>query len=553
MRVKSCTILLLAVILPDLPLCASEPVSPEEQLLREQNIATDGPGLLAYLKAQTPSPAEQARLAQAVEQLGHRSFHTREKATRSLIAAGRPALSYLKPAVGNTDLEVSRRAQRIIAEIDRVSQVTLMTAVLQVLSKKRPAGATEALLAYLPFVPEEQIEEAVREALAAVGLEKGQPVAPVRAALTDREPRLRAAAAFVHGRAANPPVKELTPLLRDTVPEVRYQAAEAVLRGRDRAGLGVLVTLLEEGPLPLGRRAEEVLFQLAGESAPSVVLGLDDGSRHRCREAWLGWLSEKGDKLDLGRLQAGAAPLGVTLYCLYDSPSGEGRVQLVGRDGKPRWEITGLQGPNDARLLPGGRVLIAERNAGRVTERDSTGRILWERILEGGALSALRLSGGNTLMVGWNKVVEVGQDSKVVWEYTHPAGFRHATLLKNGRILVATACGQFVELDRSGKVLRTLTPERFASGAGYWASVEQLAAGRYLTALGSSRRVVEVDDSGKVLWEAEAPNAVFATRLPNGHTLVCTFEECHVVELDRTGREIGKQKLPGRPFSARRY
>src|SRR5262245_51849470 len=111
MRVKSCTILLLAVLLPGRPLCALEqPLSPEEQLLREQNIAIDGPGLLAYLKAQTPSPTEQARLAEAVGQLGHRSFHVREKATRSLIAAGRPALSYVRPAVAHEDLEVSRRA-----------------------------------------------------------------------------------------------------------------------------------------------------------------------------------------------------------------------------------------------------------------------------------------------------------------------------------------------------------------------------------------------------------------------------------------------------------
>jgi hypothetical protein len=248
-----------------------------------------------------------------------------------------------------------------------------------------------------------------------------------------------------------------------------------------------------------------------------------------------------------------SAPLGLTLYCLYDSTMGDGRVQLKGADDKVRWEITGLQGPNDARLLPGGRVLISERSGGRVSERDSTGRVLWEMGVDGGAISAVRLPGGNTLVAGWGHVMEVTPERKTVWTYAHPGGVRHVSVTRTGRLLVVGANGAVLEMDRAGRVLKTINPQNHASGAGYWASIEQLSPARYLVALGTSRKVVEIDESGKILTEMDASNAVFATRLTNGHTLVCCFEECQVVELDRMGREVNRQKVAGRPFTVRRY
>ncbi len=555
MRGISCAAFLLVSLLPGQLLQAAEPaVSPEERLLREQGVATDGPGLLAFLRAQVPSLGEQERLSATIAQLGHRSFSIREKASKTLVAAGRPALPFLRPALASADLEVARRVERAIDDIERVAHTALLSSAVRVLAEKKPAGTVEALFAYLPFAFDEAVAEATREALALAGLEKGEAVACVRIALSDRDARLRAAAVFVLGRASTPALKELVPLLRDPVPEVRLQAAEAVVRGRDRTGIPVLLALFEDGPASAARRAEEVLFQLAGETAPSASLGLaGPADRRRCREAWLNWWTAQGDKLDLGRLQAAGSSLGLTLYCMYDSVTGDGRVQLIGSDGKTRWEIEGLQGPNDARLLPGGRVLIAERNSGRVTERDVAGRVLWEKSVESGALTAQRLPGGNTLITSWTQVLEVAPDGKTVWEYTTPGGFRHAGYQKTGRILAITAAGQLLELDRGGKLLRTVMPARHAAGATYWASAEQSAPARYLAALGSSRRVVEVDETGKIVWEVELPNAVFATRLPSGNTLVCCFEECQVVEVDREGKEVARRKLSGRPFSARRY
>src|SRR4051812_41266200 len=82
---------------------AAEP-SPDERALRDAGLGTDGPALLAYLKTQIPSPSDQVRLGSAVDRLGHRSFSVRERASRTLVAAGRTALPLVRPALSAADL-----------------------------------------------------------------------------------------------------------------------------------------------------------------------------------------------------------------------------------------------------------------------------------------------------------------------------------------------------------------------------------------------------------------------------------------------------------------
>ena len=102
---------------------------------------------------------------------------------------------------------------------------------------------------------------------------------------------------------------------------------------------------------------------------------------------------------------------------------------------------------------------------------------------------------------------------------------------------------------RSARSGRRITPPV----PTYWASVKLLPTGRYLLALGGSGRVIEIDATGKIHWECAVPSAVFATRLRNGHTLVSSFEERFVIEVDQNGKEVRKQQLRGRPFAIRHY
>ena len=267
--------------------------------------------------------------------------------------------------------------------------------------------------------------------------------------------------------------------------------------------------------------------------------------------------------MDFAKLKNEEPLLGITLVCEYDGHRDGGRVYELGKDGKPAWTISGLQGPNDVQRLPGGNVLIAERNGNRVTERDRRGTIIWQHADMQSPIACQRLPGGNTLITTFGELFELSAiDGRKV--HTMSGSFRYATRLRSGHILYVASNGQIVELDNEWKELRKVMPEKFAAGAGYWASAEMMPNGHLLVALGGQNRVVEMDWTGKVYMDIEQPNCVFATRLPNGHILISCFEQKKLVEVDRYGRqimEVDRQgetvprvvNLEGRAFAVRRY
>jgi hypothetical protein len=526
-----------------------------ERMLRAAGVATDGPGVLNFIRAHTLSEDDLDRLRVRVRALGSSEFFERESASRVLVAAGRPALSFLRPALNDPDLEIARRARRCVEEIQLSPTPHLMTAAAQVVKGRRPPGAAAVLVAYLPCVDEESVEESWFEALRAVGFDGDRPDPALLAALTDRQPIRRAAAGALLGQSASAAVRLRTvPLLADADTRVRYETASSLLRFGEKRAVPVLAGLLTDAPLPTASQAEYLLCTIAEGQGPPVGLSRGDpASRRQCRIAWENWWREHAPHVDLARLKREEPLRGLTLVCEYDGPEG-GRVWEFGQDGNPRWEIRHLEGPNDVQALSGGRVLVAERNATRVTERDHSGKILWEHRTTGNPIACQRLSNGNTLVATFNELYEVTADQKKVFTHTHRMSFRHAAHLPNGHVVFVTGHGQVVELDETWKrEVRTIHPANFASGATYWASVEPLPNGRYLLALAGANRAIEIDKAGRIQWECRVPRAVFATRLRNGHTLIAAFDDRFVVEVDRDGKEVSKQELRGRPFVVRRH
>lgn len=554
--VTGLTVILAFAILP-LPVRSAEP-DPEivyaEQVLKDAKLPTDGPGLLAYVRLKTLSDADRERLAGTVRQMGDESFEVRQQASKELVAAGRPALPLLKRALHDADLEIARRAERCIDEIERSPVSGHLAAAARLLGELRPEGAAEVLLTYLPTADEEHVVDAVIVAVDRTGLRDGKPLPVVVASLEDRHALRRAAAVHAVARSANEADRRrAAPLLRDPDPRVRYEAAAGLVYAGDREAVPALTALLTDAPVELAWQAEDLLCRLAGDRLPAASLGGSGDDRRKCRDAWEGWWKEHGDRADLARLTREEPLRHLTLVCEYDGASGGGRVAEYGRDGRLRWEIAGLRGPNDAQLLPGGRVLAAERNGNRVSERDRTGKELWHHTLRDNPIACQRLRNGNTLIATFNELVEVTPKGVEVHSHKHPHGFRHALQTANGHVIYITAQGHVVELDSGWKEVRSVIPAAHAQGAGYWASVEPLPGGRFLLALGGAGKVVEIDGSGKVVWECSQPQAVFATRLRNGHTLVSCFQNKCLVEVDRDGNEVGKQTLQGRPFVVRRY
>jgi hypothetical protein len=55
-------------------------------------------------------------------------------------------------------------------------------------------------------------------------------------------------------------------------------------------------------------------------------------------------------------------------------------------------------------------------------------------------------------------------------------------------------------------------------------------------------RVVEYDCDGNVIWQALVKAPTSARRLPDGHTVVSSFTQGVVVELDRSGNVVWRQE-----------
>jgi hypothetical protein len=521
----------------------------EEKLLKGVGVMPDGTGLVEFFRAKALSAAEQERLAATIHLMGDESYQTREKATKDLITAGRFAVPYLKSVLNSDDLEIARRADRCLSAIDQVPYSSLMTAAAHLAAVRRPVGVTEVMLACLPWVDDEAVEEVLSETLLKTGLKDGVADPALVAATGDRELTRRAAAAYVLGQAWPRYRKQSALLLADASAKVRFHAAASLLQSGDREAMPTLLALLTDGPLAVTWRAEDVLARLAGDHDPPLPpAGAELEGRRRARAAWAVWWREKGDKADLTRLKQEAALLGLNIITELDGGARAGNVGRIwecGADGKARWQIENIQQPIDAHLLPGGRVLVAEHGVTRVTERDRAGNVLWEHKTNGMPVSCQRLGNGNTVITTYNELLEVTRENKVVFSYPIPgAQTYYGQKLRNGHYLCVLSNNRVVELDEKRKEVVSVNVQN----TNGWASVERLTNTNYLVALYSLNKVVEVNPSGKVVWELPVRNPGHATRLRNGNTLVASIGGQFVAEFNRDGKEVWKKETTGRPF-----
>ena len=529
---------------------ADEAADNDRQFLEECKVATDGPGLLRFLRSGTLTDAGRRELARLIGQLGDPAFKTREKASRKISGNGRPALPLLRGAVKNTDPEVARRARFCIEEIERGPGPALPAAAVRLLVLRRPARSVETLLDYLPSADDEGVEEEILTALGILGVRDRKVDPLLEQGLKVSSPQRRAASAYVTGRFGAAAQRAIVRgLLADADSTVRLRAAQGLVAARDKAAVPVLVELLGDVHVPtaVSWQAEELLYRIAGDQGPGVSMG--DGSapvRKKCQAAWSRWWRDQAAKVDLAGVADGQRLLGLTLVAELDS----NKVWECGRDGKPRWTLEGLGGPIDAYALPGGRVLVAENQQSRVTERDLKGKIVWEKALSQSPIACQRLPNGNTFIATYNSVMEVTRDGKDVYSHSPGGNFfiYGAQRLRNGHIVCASGQGEVLEMDRAGKVLKRIP----VATNGGWCSVEGLPGGRLLVAVTGQNKVLEVDGSGKTVWECSVNGACHATRLPNGNTLVASMTGNRVAEVNRAGKSVWEQTTAGRPFHVHR-
>jgi hypothetical protein len=530
---------------------AAEPdseVARDEKTLKAAGVATDGPALLRFFRERTLTEADRARLANAVRNLGDDDYETREKASAELLRAGRRALPLLRTDKRDSDPERARRMEQILQEIENRADLIQVVVAARVLAERRPEGAAGVLLAYLPEADDELVEEAVFQALLVTAQKDGRSAAALDNALTDRVPLRRAAAAHVLGRIAKGHREAVRQLLEDTDPRVRFEAAAALVRTGDKEAVPALIGLLGTGPLPLGWRAQELLYRIAGDKPPAEALGKPE-KRLAVATAWQKWWQEIGSKADLTATKFDDVLQGITIIA-EDGKDHTGRVWACRGDGKPLWEFTGVHAW-DVRLLPNGRLLLAEDSAQQVTERDLNGKLIWSKKVNGQATTCQRLPSGNTFIATFSEVTEVDPEGAVVSSYPSRDGLiARAHRLRNGNTLIACGGEKIIELDGKLQPVRTL---KVPPNGDSWISIEPLPGDRILVAPYGAKKVYELDGANKVLWECAAPCPGSAVRLPNGNTLVACNEVNAIIEFGRAGQEVWKLERGCRVHCARRY
>jgi hypothetical protein len=497
--------------------------------------AADGPKLLDEVRKRILRDADRPKVQALVKQLGDDSFLMREKAQTGLLEMGTAVVPILRQAAQDPDVEISTRAMKLLTLIEKNKDAPIPPVTLRLVAFRKPVGAAEALLSLVPFVEDESTQDELQDSLNALAYPEGKADPVLVAALKDKMPQLRGAAAEALCQpGAVDQQAVVRKLLQDPEATVRLKVALALAYVRDRAAIPHLITLLGELPQEQSTPAEEYLTQLAGERAPVVAAGNDPAGRKKRQEAWAAWWKEQGPKVELLAWNKSVMREHYYGYTLIALPQ-NGQLIELGTDGKQRWQLTGLSNPMDFQVLPGNRVLVAEASAGRVTERNMKNEIVWQKQANY-PVGCQRLSNGHTFIVTRNQLLEVDRSGKEVFTLNRNShDIMAARKLRDGQIVMVSqsACHR---LDANGKELRNY---QLPNGVGTY-YIDISAKGNVLLAQPWMNKVYEHDPEGKVIAEINMNQPWSAFRVPNGNTLVTSQMNWppKVYEVDKQGKTV---------------
>ncbi len=500
--------------------------------------------LLDEFRKRTMSEEDRLKSAQLIADLGADDFERRESSEKTLKTMGVMVLPLLRKALkGDEDPEVRDRARRCLETIEKNQAGPLSIVYPRLVAYRRPAGAVEVLLRFLPFAEDESTILEIQHALNVNAFKEGKCDPALLAALKDKLPIRRAAAAEALAADLGKHRDELHKLLNDPVLSVRAQVALALARHQDRTAVPVLINLLAELPSEESAHAEEFLAQLA-RTPPTLPGGTDEAARKKRGEIWAAWWKENGEKvaMALPRIQQNRSRyLGYTLVV----STSFNQVQEIGLDGKVRWQINGLNGPLDAVVSGSNRVLIVEANTRQLTERDFKGNVLWRVDLGQNIypIGVQKLPNNNVLVVGNNQVVIYNRQGRQVFLHNRPnSDIMNAMRTRDGHIVCVTSSGIIYRLDASGKEVKSY---RYSGSSNY--GIDVLSNGNVLYPVQHQNHIYEVDGNGQQVWQASVVRPLDVQRLPSGNTLVASYSPNQVVELDPKGKEVWKQTLTVQP------
>ena len=242
-------------------------------------------------------------------------------------------------------------------------------------------------MAFLPFASDPMVVDEICKTLGAVAVKDGKIEPVILKSLADPIAAKRGAAGEALARAGvKNEFANIKKLFADKDMSVRLRVCMAMIPTKDPELVPVMINLLAELTPNQLWPVEEAPIRLAGEKAPNVGLGNDAASRKACRDAWSKWYDTNAKTIDMAKLTAENAYLGYTLIVHFNNNIGAGggnnsEVYELDKEKNVRWKFSVPEGQNavaDAQVLNSTRVLLAEFQFNRVTERDLKGAIQWE-------------------------------------------------------------------------------------------------------------------------------------------------------------------------------
>jgi hypothetical protein len=434
-------------------------------------------------------------------------------------------------------------AAKCIQLIEKDTPNTLPLAAPRLLVLHRADKSLETLLSYLPFADNDMVASEVMDLIGTVGFKDGKPEPALLAALDDKVAIRRGGAVVALGQEEWDDQKAaFRKMLKDSDPEVRLRVTQSLIGLKDKEAVPELINLFSDLPQELAWEAEDLLARMAGTKNPNVPFAADAAARAKCKDAWAAWWKENGDKVELVRSDLRQRMLGYTLLVEGFVPAkGLGRITELDTFGKVRWQIEGLNYPIDAQVLPGERVLVAEQNQNRVSERDRTGKVLWEKTIAQ-PFVVRRERNGNTFIATRNNFVEVDRNGKEVYTLQAKGYVMSAMKLRDGQIAYVTNQMLYYRVDSTGKELKQFRIPNQPFGINFWEVLPNDHV-MIVTQLNQPQcKIIELDPDGKQVWEANVQACATPTRLPNGNTLVPANNFTRIVELDRNGKVRSEMK-----------
>ncbi len=527
---------------------------PDELVLRRAKVSPEPRRVLGFLRQKCGSDRDLLDITLLIEQLGSSQFDERERATKKLVALGEAALPALGAALGDSDIERARRAARCVRSIGRHPDTAASIAAVRWLARKRVDGAAAVLLRYLPFAPAEAEREEVWYALDSLSSPSGADLAPFVAGLRDRVPLRRAAAGYVVARRGNAERrKAVRALLDDADHEVRLRVAQGLLGAGDGSVVPHLIALLEKAPVPLAWQAEELLRWASAGKGPRQVIGAGSRtSRQAARRAWAAWWKDQPAPPNVANLNRGPARPGLALVWDRERREGKtGRVWLCGCDALPRWQLE-LKGELcDACFAGDERILLAYRlhplHDGHISERELTGTVVRTVVPADGVQTIWRLPTGDIAAASVLVVAAYDHAGNKIslWNVSSMGGFpgmpRCPRLGRHGLLGVQVDLPggllRLGELDpQTGTILRQCTVRRKKLFRSRDVKAQALPAGGYLLSEPGGNQAIEVDNTGKVVWESPPLRIHDARRLPGGTTLIAG--SWRVAEITTAGKVV---------------